>query len=260
MLPYIDFLGIKIPSYGMCALLGIIIVLLSAIIRAKKKGINYADILAIAAVSVLGAYIGGTLLYIVTAYSVTDIINYISRFDFSFISSAGLVFYGGLIGGVVGAFLGSKIISIKLSDIEDDIVPFIPFGHAVGRVGCFLSGCCYGIEYKGIFAITYTNPVIGLSGDVSYFPVQLLEAFLDIMIVIILLIYSRKKRKKFDLLSMYMFLYAILRFCTEFLRGDEIRGLYFSISTSQWISIVLIVAIIVRNIYCTSQKESINKL
>ena len=153
---------------------------------------------------------------------------------------SGLVFYGGLIGGIVGGILGIKVAKINTQLVERSVVPFLPIGHAIGRIGCLLAGCCTGKEYDGIFAIHYPSTVSELSAEQGYFPVQLLEAGINIIISITLIIYSKKQKPKYSILFLYLLLYSVMRFCLEFLRGDEIRGIYFGLSTSQCISILLL--------------------
>ena len=118
------------------------------------------------------------------------------------------------------------------------IVPCIPLGHAIGRVGCLFAGCCYGLPYNGIGAI-HLNPV-GITHPV--FPVQLLEAVLNLILSGCLLLYSRKKPSGYSLLFLYLICYAVIRFLLEFLRGDQIRGLFIGLSTSQWISLLMLLS------------------
>ncbi len=213
---------------------GICLVFLLAYARARKSGVSINDLFIIAAFSLLFGLIGAGTLYAFTKYSIKTIIKIILVGKFKLLG--GLVFYGGLIFGILGAITGIKISKVKLQIIEASIIPFLPLGHAIGRVGCFLSGCCNGIKYSGLFAVYYPNSVAGLPVNQGYFPVQLLEAFLNILLSISLIFYTKKERKKYNILSLYLLLYATIRFILEFLRGDTLRGIYFGFSTSQWIS------------------------
>lgn len=246
MYPFIKIFSLEIPSYGLCMLLGFALVLVLGVIRSKKKEypLYWDDMLATTSIVMCTAILGGYILYMLVTYP-----KELLSGDFSVLTQGGIVFYGALFGGVAGAFIGIKLFKINVSVFEESVVPFIPLGHAIGRIGCALAGCCYGMEYYGPFAIYYPsdNPLYYFNPAKGHFPVQFLEALLDVVIMIILLIFLRKKRRKFDAVFLYLALYSVMRFCTEMLRGDEIRGVYeFNISTSQWISIGLLVICILR--------------
>lgn len=108
-------------------------------------------------------------------------------------------------------------------------------------VGCHLTGCCYGIEYEGIFHIVYHNNLFA-PNDIGLFPVQLAEAIFNLILAVVLLIYLLKKGPVINTIYIYIIGYSIARFILEFLRGDESeRGFLFFLSTSQIISIILII-------------------
>lgn len=259
MMPFITFFGKEIPTYGICMLLGFLVVTFTTAIKSKKINIPADSVLVITALILAGAIVCGTALYIFVTYPITYMIDSMKMLDFTFITSGGIVFYGGLIGGIAGAIISGRLLRIDIWSLEDIVVPLIPLGHAIGRIGCLLSGCCYGIPYSGPLAICYTNSLFNLPGDMTYFPVQLLEALLDIIIMLYLLYYVKKPHKQNDVLFMYIFLYALMRFCTEFLRGDSIRGLFMGLSTSQWISIGLIIIFVIRELITTYYNSNSKK-
>ena len=241
MINYINLFGIKIPVYGLCLCFAMAICTLLAVIRAKKKDVFAVEVVVIMSFTAGISLLSGKLLFIFVTYPFGYIVDCISNFDFEFAKNSGIIFYGGLIGGIFGALYSSRIMNTSITKLEHIVVPLIPFGHAIGRIGCLLSGCCYGMEYSGPFAVKYQLA----DKTISCFPVQPLEALLDILIMIFLFNYTKKEREKFDTLSMYLVLYGIVRFVTEMFRGDSIRGFAFSLSTSQWISIVLILSVVV---------------
>ncbi len=261
MFPFINIFSKQISTYGLCMLIALFLVTYLVSLKAKKKDVPGAMIILIAAMVFLFAMLGAGFLYLIVTYPIDYIISEIISGSFNF--NIGLVFYGGLIGGIGGAFVGAKIARVKLMELEDAIVPYIPLGHAIGRVGCFLAGCCYGMEYSGPCAVYYPNSIFGLSPDVGYFPVQLLESALDLCIMGYLLLYSTKKNKtKGELLFEYLWLYALMRIFTECFRGDAIRGVFSGFSTSQWVSIGMILASILFKIFviikeARSKKEQI---
>ncbi|MBE7037251.1 MAG: prolipoprotein diacylglyceryl transferase [Ruminococcaceae bacterium] len=231
MCTFFNIFGLKISSYGVCMLIGLYLTCFLAITRAGKRGVSKVDMLGVLA-SIFGIVIfGAGFLYVLVTYTPAQIWDYIKRLDFSF--ADGLVFYGGLISGILGTPFFCKLFKVNFCDLEASVVPYIPLGHAVGRVGCLLAGCCYGREYDGPFAVhNYL-----LSMDKTYFPVQGLESLFLLGIMCVLLFYAQKERKNFNIMALYLILYAIARFLLELFRGDAVRGAFWGLSTSQWISI-----------------------
>jgi phosphatidylglycerol:prolipoprotein diacylglycerol transferase len=127
----------------------------------------------------------------------------------------------------------------------DVFAPGIALGHAVGRLGCLAAGCCYGKPTTVPWAVTFTNPLaatnVGTPLNVPLHPTQIYESAAEALILVVLLATEKKGRaypgRTFWL---YMLMYAVSRFIIEFYRGDE-RGLVLGqLSTSQFISTVLV--------------------
>ena len=224
-------------------LLGISLALVLATRRGKKYGIIFEDLLIIGGFALLVALPCGSLTYALVTFGIDGVWKNLISGNFAIFG--GLVFYGSLIGGIIGSFIGIKVAKVDFVNAEKTVVPFIPIGHAIGRIGCIMAGCCYGMEYNGPLAIHYTNAITGVDTVKGYFPVQLLEGLLNILVSYLLIKLADKCNKKLQLLSVYLLFYAIVRFSMEFLRGDEIRGIYLSFSTSQWIAISLSVASVI---------------
>lgn len=240
MHPYFKINNLMIPAYGTFMAAGLCLASLLAIIRAKRKGGDPDMTLVVICFVVGGALIGGNLLYLFASYGIKQVLTDIKNGSFAFITSGGLVFYGGLIGGIAGALLGVRITrETRFPMLVNAIVPCIPLGHAIGRVGCLFGGCCYGLPYSGVGAV-HLDPV-GITHTV--FPIQLVEALLNLILCGALLLLERKKKPGgYTLLYIYLICYAVMRFVLEFFRGDTIRGSSMGLSTSQWISLLLLCA------------------
>lgn len=238
MYPYISFFGRSIGTYGLCMLLGVALAVVLSILKGKTHGLAFEDVLIVGAAALGFALVGGSVLFVCITYTPEQIVAFLRAGDFGFLSS-GIVFYGGLIGGILGALAGIRIAGCKFAVVERSVVPFIPLGHAVGRVGCVLAGCCHGFAYSGPFALYYPHSILGLSPTQGYFPVQPLESLINICICGFLLRYEKRAHRATDLLFAYLGLYAVSRFLLEYLRGDAIRGVWNHLSTSQIISLVL---------------------
>jgi len=173
----------------------------------------------------LSSWIGSKLFFYFT--STTEYKNAL-LFEASFWTGGGFVFYGGLLFALV--FLGLyKLLKFPLT-VQNvwAMLPALTLGHAIGRIGCLLAGCCYGIETSAWWGIH-------LHGANRY-PTQLIES-LGLFVISFYLLRSRASLKSF---SVYFIGYGVLRFGIELLRGDEIRGLWGPLTPSQWISLGLI--------------------
>lgn len=235
MLPYISIGNRLIPMYGICMTLGILFSSYIAFVRTRHFGGDTNSLIIIAATAVGCGLFGAKLLYIFVTFSMEDLMARISSGNFGFLLEGGQVFYGGLIGGIGGAILGNSLAHDNFALYCDVIVPCIPLGHAFGRLGCFFAGCCYGMPYDGFGSFSF--PAAGI--HYQTFPIQLLEAAINICIFVYLIIYTRSDHKRYHVLYHYLFIYAISRFTLEFWRGDQVRGISIGLSTSQWISIGL---------------------
>lgn len=236
MLPYLYIGSAKLPLYGLFSALGIIVSFSLAYGRLKQNGGTGDALFLVAAASMAFALIGAKIAYFLSSYGMARLIREALAGDFSGLNDSGMVYYGGLIGGIAGA-----VAAVRLSDLDFDlyagaIVPCIPLGHAFGRVGCLFAGCCYGVPYDGVCAVHS----VYAAAEQSLFPVQAVEALLNIALFIAFVIFCGTKRKGAHTLCFYLIAYSAIRFAVEFFRGDLIRGVYHGISTSQWISAGLI--------------------
>ena len=158
----------------------------------------------------------------------------------------GIVYYGGLL-GLIAVY--SVCIKYKRSTLDvnalDVLAVCVPLFHAIARVGCFLSGCCYGKVHAGLLAINYTTIIEGNIDENLRFPVQLLEALFEISIFIYLLsLLQREDWKNKRILGRYLTVYCIGRFFLEMLRGDVRRGIVYGFSFSQCISVLIWIVLV----------------
>jgi len=161
-------------------------------------------------------------------------------------AASGMVFYGGLFGAMTGICLFCRILKVPVRPFMNPMTCVFPLMHAFGRIGCTLGGCCYGIEYHGFCSIHYTSAQInpGISdhiADFPRFPVQPMEAVLELLLCIFLVLLYLKTQNRYDLALIYLFAYGIIRFLDEFLRGDLVRGIWGPFSTSQWIALACVI-------------------
>ncbi|MGN1096206.1 MAG: prolipoprotein diacylglyceryl transferase [Eubacteriales bacterium] len=231
-----NIFGREVPIYGVCFFAGIIVAAIVGIILAKKRNFELFDLAASGAYAIIGALLGAKLMFI--AVSLRMIIE--NNIPFEAIIKGGFVFYGGLLGGAAGLLIYIKQFHMGY-DVFEIYSVVLPLGHAFGRVGCFFAGCCYGIPYDGVFSHVYHESAGMTPLEVPLLPVQLIEsAGLLLLFIVQLVIFLRNKSgKKGVSCAVYLIVYPIMRFILEFFRGDRERGLYFGLSTSQWVSIMI---------------------
>ena len=123
----------------------------------------------------------------------------------------------------------------------DLVMPSVALAQGFGRIGCLLAGCCYGRETNSIFSITFQNSDFA-PNHVALIPTQIYSSVLDFLHFGILLYIARHKKKDGQVAACYLIFYSIGRFVLEFFRGDLIRGSVGMLSTSQFISLFILVA------------------
>ena len=256
MLPYINIIGKSVPSYGLLAFIGMVVAICFGIFYFSKfYDIKKEDILYSAMFAIIGIGIGAKLLYIITI--LPDLIQNFNTLDWKTLIprllQGGFVFYGGLIGGGVGLYVYSKSFDISFKKLCMILIPVVPIFHSIGRIGCLLAGCCYGIEYYGFGSITFYDTELAPIG-VSLFPVQLVESICNLIIFIIILLTYKRFKGTYKTIAIYAVLYSIVRFALEFFRGDVARGIIV-LSTSQWISIAFFILGIILFSYDKKTKE-----
>jgi len=191
----------------------------------------------------VGALLGSRALYVIAEweqYSQTP-------WEALLFYKGGLVFYGGVLGAVpVGLWFVRKK-QMPTWFVADITAPSVAIGHALGRVGCFLNGCCFGHPTESAFGVVfsphssaweYLETVYG-KGPIAVHPVQLYEAVGEGFIFLLLLLADRKKRFHGQTFAVYLLLYGILRLALEELREGS-PEILMGLTGSQWISIAAI--------------------
>lgn len=239
---YFHVFGAAIPSYGCMIFLGLFLANVIAVWRFKKEKLNTDNMVLAEAYGFFGGVLGAKLLYLLVSYKDIEW-NRITEPDYlNYLLGGGFVFYGGMIGGLLFVILSGKIHKFDVWEIVCKLAFLIPFAHAFGRIGCFLAGCCYGRPYSGPGAVVFPDDGFAPSG-VSLFPIQLLEAGLLFVLFVILFAFTLKGYEKICP-EIYIFAYGLIRFCLEFVRYDAERGSFGPLSTSQWISVVMVSGVV----------------
>ncbi len=241
--------GHQIPWYAVLFVLGMGVGGLASSIRSKKRSIDKFDSLCCAIYAGIGGLIGAKLFAWMTSLDV--IITLFQKLDFLVvfqgIMQGGFVFYGGLIGGFIGLILYCREFKLPVVDFLDTYAVSVPLGHIFGRIGCFMSGCCYGMPHDGFFSVTYLE---GITADInavgqSRLAVQLIEAISLLVLYVILELVFYKSKRKGLCTCLYIIGYSFIRFVLEYFRGDPARGFLLGMTTSQLISVLFVLSMVV---------------
>jgi phosphatidylglycerol:prolipoprotein diacylglycerol transferase len=213
--------GLAVYWYGVLAAAALILGLWTASRRAPRDGLRAEVIADLGIWVMIGAFAGARFLYAVTFW----------REEFAghpwyeiFALRSGGVFYGGLIGASLVTVVYAWIRRLPLWKIADAMAPSVALGHALGRIGCFMTGCCYGSPTALPWGVCF--PPGHATHPQSVHPTQLYEAGLDGLLYALLAWRHRHKRYDGQVFVHYLIAYAVIRFGVEFFRGDyEMRYL-----------------------------------
>ena len=245
MHPELFHLGpFTVYTYGVLLGAAYLIGLQVAMVRARRLGLDAQKFMDLGIAIIVSALIGAkALLFIV------DFDHFVNNpGDLLALLRSGGVFYGGLVLAVLVGIWYVRKHALPVWTTGDLAAPGIALGYAVGRLGCFFAGCCWGAPVAGTptpwWAVTFTDPVasdvVGTPLNVALYPTQIFESISGLAIFVFLLAFERKGRPFAGrTFWSYILLYGVSRFIIEYFRGDP-RGFNGGFSTSQWISIVLV--------------------
>ena len=178
-----------------------------------------------------GALLGGKLGYVIVERDVTLLWHDVRY---------GFVFYGGFLGAALAGWIATRRLKLSFTKLSDYFAVVLPFGHAIGRLGCLAAGCCYGRHTDMPWGIA-------LDGDPSRHPTQIYEAILNLLIAAVVasvgLPRARDGRwKPGSAFLLYIAMYAVARFTVEIFRGDDRGAFWFGLSPSQAVAVGALVA------------------
>ena len=228
MFPILLKIGpLTIHTYGFLMAVGVALGLWFVYVQAKKTGLDANRVMDAAFYTIIVSLIGAKLLLF--AGNISYYVAYPKEL-FSLARSGG-VFQGGLAFGTVFAlwyFHRKRIPAWRTADL---IAPALALGHGFGRIGCFSAGCCYGRECAAPWAVTFTNKYAGqLTGvhlGTPLHPVQLYEAALNFLNFGVLFLILKKRKFDGQVFALYIVNYSVIRFFTEYFRGDHGDSVFF---------------------------------
>jgi phosphatidylglycerol:prolipoprotein diacylglycerol transferase len=243
MFPQLFQVGhLTVYSYGVLMGLGTLLAIVWPIHLCVSEGLPRIKLEGLALLIVLSAVIGPKLL---TALDYPGFYSGDWSQLWEQVMNRGGVYYGGFLLGIVASAIYMWRTGLPGWKVLDCIAPGLALAQGLGRIGCFLAGCCWGTPTQLPLGVTFTSEqaheITGVPLNVKLHPVQLYEAAL-VLLAIPFVLWLRK-RKSFDgeVALAYILYSCFVRFFLEFLRGDP-RGYYLDglLSTSQLISLLII--------------------
>lgn len=235
----IPWLDIPLSTYGLLLAVAFLLSLWLAARLAGADGLPRHKVYDLGLYILASGLIGSKLLMIVTEWGEFGF-TWRRVFSLDLLQSGG-VFFGGFLAAVAVSIFLVRRWNLPWRKTADAFAPAIAFGHAIGRLGCFSAGCCWGkptASWIGVRFSEKASEITGVPSDVALIPTQLIEAVANLMIFGALL--WVRKRRAFDgqAFFAYLIIYSIVRFTIEFWRDDP-RGEVLGLSTSQFISILM---------------------
>lgn len=225
-----NLFGLEISFYGILMAVGFLSAFLIVWTLLKKRGELKPDItIDLLLIIFPTAIIGARIYYIIFSGRSWSFVEMLSVWD------GGLAIYGGIIGGFLGVLIYSLIKKINLLKLTDVIAPALILGQAIGRIGCYLSGCCYGIEVTNPNLMWF--PLSTNINGVWHLSTYFYESFWNMLGFIFLIIVYNKTKQTGLSTGIYLAFYGLGRFIIEGFRGDS---LYIgTLKVSQILSFIL---------------------
>jgi len=219
--------------YGIMVALAVLTLIFWAL-REVRRGadLSYETVFNAALVGIPSGIIFSRLLHII------DLWDYYSQNPGQIIGGSGLSIYGAVLGAALGIWIFSRFRKISFGYLADVLAPGIILAQAIGRVGCTLNGCCYGIVCDLPWAISYTdqsfNQIIG-----PVHPTQIYEIVYNLIVFVVLLKLRGKFQPNGSLFLIYLTLYSLWRFGIDFIR--EGTDFLFGLHEAQVIAIIMLI-------------------
>lgn len=238
MHPILIELGpLKIYSYGFMLALSFFGGIVLAGRRAERRGVSKEIIQDLSIILIILAVVGSRTLYIVTHRD-----HYHSIIDIVALWEGGATYYGGLLLALAGAFVYLRRKGLSFLKIADICAPSIALGIFFTRIGCFLSGCCFGSPTECPLGVVFPpdSPAGYNFPGSAVHPAQLYSSFYGIVIFVVLLLFERRRYRDGALFALLCLLYGGARFTVDFFRYyDGSAMMTESLTVNQVMSIVL---------------------
>jgi len=227
-----------IPTYGVLVALGFLAGLLITMRLATRAGLSADKVTNLAVYCAIAGVLGAKLFMFLFDWSYYWQ-NPGEIFTMGTLQAAG-VFHGGFIAALVVAFFYMRKHKLAVLPTMDIFAPGVAIGQAIGRLGCFAAGCCWGRECDLPWGVHFRSDFAApVPLDKALHPVQLYESFCNFLLFALLYKLSARPHRPGKIIGLYLVIYSTVRFCVEFFRNHE-QALILNLSLTQWISLGLL--------------------
>lgn len=226
--------SISVAWYGIFVALAVLSLVLWAL-REVRRGadLSYDTVFSAALVGIPSGIIFSRLLHVIDKW------EYYFQNPGQIIGGSGLTIYGAVLGAALGVWIYSRFRKFSFGYLADVLAPGVILAQAIGRVGCTLNGCCYGIETSAFCAVVYTHPEsLGPLG-VPVHPTHIYEIVYNLIVFVVLLRLRGRFQPDGSLFLIYLTLYSLWRLGLGFIR--EGTPLLFGLHEAQIIAIIVLV-------------------
>ncbi|MFZ0619594.1 MAG: prolipoprotein diacylglyceryl transferase [Candidatus Acidiferrales bacterium] len=237
--------AVTIYSYGVLVATGVLLGLWYARRQAPRAGLDPERIWNLGIYMVLTALIVAKVWLVLSSWDFY-MANPREIFSLNTFQSGG-TFYGGFVGALALVAAYTYVQRMSIVAVLDTFAAGLPLGHAIGRLGCFAAGCCYGKPTTAAWGVTFKNPaaaqLAGTPLGVKLHPTELYEAAAEFLNFLILVWLGKRQTFRGQMMATYFILYGIERGLIEFVRGDPGRTMLWngSVSLMQLVSVALVV-------------------
>lgn len=241
--------GQSVHSYSLLVGLASVVGVAVGMALGRRDGRPWRDLVDLGVVVIIGGFLGAKVfhtLFEAAGHELTDgrratgVLELLADdpWHWARLFEPGYVFYGAVVGGfLIGWFFMVRRALPDKWSVGDYATPGLLIGVMLGRIGCFLGGCCYGRESDVPWAVSF--PTGHAVAGVPVHPVQLYDSLYGALgLVVVVLLYQRR-RFGGEALCAFFASYALYRFSTELFRADADRGLWLggALSTSQLVAL-----------------------
>ena len=214
--------GLHIYSYGLMLFLSFLLGIGIVERRARRFGVDPKKITDLALWILLSVVIGSRLFYVAFHWSEfqNDLVGIVAFWRGGL---AGLMFYGGFLGGIIAGAIFIVVNKLPFRRLMDAITPAIMLGEGFTRIGCFLNGCCFGTPTSSVFRMAFppNSPAGAIYPHTPIHPTQLYSSAAGFLLFVLALWMERKNLKPGVLSAILLIVYSLFRFGIDFVRYYE---------------------------------------
>ena len=226
----------EVRWYGIMVVLAVVAVIAIALREAKRVGLAEEHIYSVGLWGIIGGIIVSRLLHVIDKW------GYYMAHPGQIIGFEGLTVYGAVLGALLAVLIYCWVKKISFWLLGDVIAPGAILGQAVGRIGCLMNGCCYGLPTSLPWGVVYTNPGSYCPLDETFQPTQIYHLIWNLIGFGILWSLRRRLKPQGSLFLLYLALYAAGDLSIRFVRvGEPFRsGMFFNMQQAQLIGIIIL--------------------